>query len=426
MADELTAATVMRTRRLPAFEAPFLRAPEGARRVFLVTLGAACAPLLAGVVLFGWRAAVVACICVAACVIIEHVTYRVAHTPALGGRSHAYLTGVLLALTLPAFTPWYVAVIASAFAVIIGKAVFGGVGHFLWQPALVGRFAVAVMFPALLAPGDWPVLAQNRLLVGDVTDARTPMDYRGWQDRSAPEGADAFRLPHPRRALAKLTNRPTDAPPAYSGLAMPRLEMPGAAPAALHAPSPDRLPPMRDLVFGTRPGGIGETCIIVLLVAGGYLVYRDYVRWQLPVAFLASAWCVAAVAPVQLAGPSQTVETVWFPLLVEGLDVGFTYVNYQLLSGATVLAATFLITEMSSRPATVGGQVIFGAAAGALAMGLQLYVTAVPIPAYAAVLAMNTFAPWIERMWRPRVLGRRRLAWLGSLVHPFGERRPKR
>ncbi|MFW6133884.1 MAG: RnfABCDGE type electron transport complex subunit D [Planctomycetota bacterium] len=413
MAEPNASAATERTRRLPAFEAPFLRAPEGARRVFLTTLGAACVPLLAGVVLFGWRAAVVAAVCVTSCAVIERVTYRVTRTPALGGRSHAYLTGGLLALTLPAFTPWYVAVIASAFAIIIGKAVFGGVGHFLWQPALVGRFAVAVMFPALLNPGDWTVLAQNRLLIGDshLDVARTPSDYRGWKDRPAPPGADAFRLPPPKRALAKLTRRAPETAPAYSGLAMPRMEMPDAPPAALRAPPTDRLPPMRDLIFGTRPGGIGETCTVALILGGLFLVYREYVKWQFPVAFVAAAWIVAAVAPIELAGPSGTVETVWWPVLHEGLAVGFTYVNYQVLSGATVLAATFLATEMSSRPATVGGQALYGAAGGALAMGLQLYV-AVPVPAYVAVLAVNTFTPWLEHVGRPRVFGRRRLEFL--------------
>ena len=52
-----------------------------------------------------------------------------------------------------------------------------------------------------------------------------------------------------------------------------------------------------------------------------------------------------------------------------------------------------------------GGQVIFGAACGSLAMLLRLYVNT-PIPSYMAVLAMNTFVPLIDAAWRPRVLGR--------------------
>ncbi len=135
-------------------QAPFLRAPERARTLFLVTFFAACGPLAAGVVVFGWRAAAVAGLSIFSCALVERVYYRVTRTPALLGRSHAFLTGLLLALTLPAYVPWYVPVTASVFAIVVGKGVFGGVGHFLWQPALVGRLAVAVVFPALLSSAE--------------------------------------------------------------------------------------------------------------------------------------------------------------------------------------------------------------------------------------------------------------------------------
>jgi electron transport complex protein RnfD len=66
---------------------------------------------------------------------------------------------------------------------------------------------------------------------------------------------------------------------------------------------------------------------------------------------------------------------------------------------------------MTSRPVTTGGQVIFGLGVGATAMSLQLY-TATPIPAYLGVLAMNTFTPVIDSLWRPRVMGQSWWSWL--------------
>lgn len=401
-----------RTEILPVDDhAPFLRAPEKIRSVFLVTTAAASLPLGAGIIIFGWRAAMVAFVSIVSCVLIERLYFRVTHSPALLGRTHAYLTGVLLALTLPAFTPWYVVVLASVFAILIGKAVFGGVGHFLWQPALVGRFAVAVITPVLvsqsvLRPNLWPVLSQENIFLGDVKNVRADKDYRGWRGRPAPREADGFALPHPSATLGKLTRGGT--PPGYSALASVREEIPNRKPTAL-----TRMPPISDLLLGTRPGGIGETCAVVIIAAGLYLVYRNYVKWQLPFAFLASAAIVAAVAPVRLAGPNNTIEWVWIPLLSEGLDVGFTYVNYQLLSGAMLLAAFFLATEMTSCPVTTGGQVIFGVGCGVVAMLLKLYLNT-PIPAYLAVLGMNTFTPTIDAIWRPRVFGQKRLRWLSK------------
>lgn len=400
-------------------QAPLLRAPEKIRNIFVVTTAAACLPLAAGILYFGYHAMIVAALSIASCVFIEWLYFRVTHSPALFGRAHAYLTGVLLALTLPPFAPWYVVILASAFAILVGKAIFGGVGHFLWQPALVGRFAVAVIMPALaqlapagdtnqsvtLTPGYWPILAQDHLLLGDLDNVAQDRlyPYRGWRACPAPPGADGFAMPHPAVLLAPLSRGEE---PAYSALARSRADVPNRKPAALTL-----LPPIGDLLFGARPGGIGETCAVIILVAGLYLVYRNYVKWQLPFAFLVSAALVAAVAPLQFAGPNRTVEWVWFPMLTEGLDVGFTYVCYQILSGAMLLAAFFFATEMTSCPVTTGGQVIFGVGCGVLAMLLQLYYdTAIPV--YLAVLAMNTLAPTIDALWLPRVFGQKHFEWL--------------
>jgi electron transport complex protein RnfD len=400
-------------------QAPLLRAPEKIRTIFVVTTAAASLPLAAGFLYFGYHAVFVAALAIVSCVAMEWLYFRVTHSPALFGRTHAYLTGVLLALTLPPFIPWYIVIIAAAFAILVGKAVFGGVGHFLWQPALVGRFAVAVIVPALaqlplvgdagkpmtLNPAQWPLLAQDHLLLGDLHDVAEDRlyPYRGWKSRSAPSGADGFSLEHPSAMLAPLTRGEE---PAYSALARPRADIPNRKPAVLTL-----LPPINDLLLGARPGGIGETCIVIILVAGLYLVYRNYVKWQLPFAFLLSAALVAAIAPVQFAGPNRTVEWVWFPMFSEGLDVGFTYVCYQILSGAMLLAAFFFATEMTSSPVTTGGQVIFGVGCGVLAMLLQLYYDTA-IPAYLAVLAMNTLAPSIDAIWLPRVFGQKHFEWL--------------
>ena len=387
---------------VPAFygrQAPFLHSLEGARTVYVVTAAAACGPMLAGVVLFGWRTAVVTAIAVVSCAAFEKAYYRCTYTPALLGRSHAYLTGVLLALTLPAFVPWYVPVLAAAFAIVVGKAIFGGVGHFLWQPALVGRLAVAVMFPATMNPAAWPVLAQNKLLVGDIRNARHAEDYRQWRG-SVAAGADAMLIERPSAVLGGLTG---GAEPAYSSLGYRPEGSASRKPPALM-----RLVPITDLLAGATPGGLGETCTVVIVLAGLYLLYRGYVKWQLPLAIILSAAAVAAVAPIRLAGDGDQIRTVWLPLTAEGTDVGLTYVSFQLLGGELILAAVFLATEMTSRPVTTGGQVIFGAGCGAVGMLLKLYLQ-VPIPFYMAVLAMNTFTPAIDSIWRPRAFGQRRL-----------------
>ena len=393
--------------------APFLRAPEGARTVFLVTMLAAAAPLLGGLVLFGWRAGIVVALSAGSCAFVERLYYRVTRAPSLLGRSHGVLTGLLLGLTLPAFVPWYVPVVAGAFAVLVGKAVFGGVGHFVWQPALVGRLAVTVLLPAQLtvasakfaaAPAPQPFLARGHLLVGDVTSAARAPDGLSWRTETAPEGAAAFLVVPPAAMLRGLTDRSA---PRYGALVYVPEDLPNPRPAGLL-----RLPPLANLLHGARPGGIGETSVVLVIVAGLYLVYRNFVKWQLPFAFVAAAAAAAAVAPIYLVGPNDVTVTRWLPIhAVEGLGVGVTYVSYQLLATELLLAAFFLATEMTSRPVGGGSQVVFAAGCGIVGMLLHLY-TQVPTPFFMGVLAMNTFTPTLDRLWRPRVFGTPRLAWL--------------
>jgi Na+-translocating ferredoxin:NAD+ oxidoreductase subunit D len=389
-----------------ARESPFHRAPEEVRTIYRVTMAAASLPLLGGLAWFGWRSAVVTAIAVVSCALTERLYYRVIKAPAMLGRSHAYLTGLLLALTLPATAPWHVPALAGVFAIIVGKAVFGGVGHFLWQPALVGRLAVGVFFASSLNPDLWPVLAPGKLLWGDVSRGQVVEGFHRWRGQAAPPGNDAILSPAPADILAGLTR---DSEPRFSGLAyLPEGgDIPASRPTLL-----SRLPPVEETLLGARGGGIGETSIALILIGGLYLLYRNYVKWQLPAAMLAAAAAVALVAPVRLAGAGGPV-TAWWPGLAEGGEVAALYVCHQLCAGGLVLAAFFLAPEMTSRPVTPRGQFIFGAGAGALAMLLQLYVDT-PIPAYLAVLAMNTLTPAIEAVSRPRVLGAPRWPWGGK------------
>jgi electron transport complex protein RnfD len=292
--------------------------------------------------------------------------------------------------------------VAAAFAILVGKAVFGGVGHFLWQPALVGRLAVAVLFPATMNPAAWPVLAQDRLLVGDLNNAAVVDSARLWRGTPAPERADALAFRRPEHILSDLTDSTR---PAFSALNYVPADLPRAKPAALR-----KMPPIEDLLLGTHPGGLGETSAFAIAIALLYLVYRSYIKWQLPLAMVLAAATVAAIAPVYLAGPNLTVRQVWWPVTAEGFDVGIVYVTYQVLTGELLLAA-LLATEMTSRPVTTNGRIVFGLGCGAVGMLMRLFLET-PIPFYMAVLAMNTLTPTIEAICRPRVFGRSRLEWL--------------
>lgn len=368
----------------PLLHAPFLHAHETSRGIFITIFVAACVPLVAGVVFFGWRALLVTVLSVAGCVATESAYYRVTRTPSLMGRTHAAVTGLLLALTLPVSVPWYVPLAGAAFAIIVGKAIFGGVGHFLWQPAIVGRLAVTVIFAPpmfntnLLNPPAWALLAQDRIVMGDARSAKPVSTYRQWRRTPAPEDADAFALTRPRRQLRELT-LPTGQPPASITSTL------------------RHMPPAWDLISGAHSGGIGETSAIAIIIAGLYLIYRNYVRGHLPGMFILAAAATAAIAPIRI---GDGTSWQWFPIVSEGFDVGFTYVAYHLLCGELLLAGFFLAGEMTSRPVTAPAQAVFGFLCGAGAILLRLYLP-IPIPAYAAILICNTLTPLLDATVRP-------------------------
>ncbi len=366
--------------------APALHAPEHSRTIFRVLLLTAMAPLAAGIIFFGFRAAMIAGLSMAGCLLFEWACFRLMGTPAMTSRTHAALTGLLLALTLPPQVPWYVPIVGAAFATLVGKAIFGGVGHFLWQPALVGRLAVAAMFATVAQPALWPILSPSHIVTGNVRDVKTVQSFAGWSAAAqGSEGADGIQAAHPMVALHGLYDGHH---PRYANITQALLAQ----------------PPMRDVMYGATLGGIGETSTIILLLVGLYLVYRHYVPWQLPASMMIAAAAVAAIAPVHLAGADGQVRTLWWPLWAEGFPVGLTYVIYHLASGGLLLAAILLAPEMTSRPVTPVGQILFGAGCGLLAMGLRLYVL-FPLDAYIAVLAMNTFTPLLERLTPPAAAG---------------------
>lgn len=261
-----------------------------------------------------------------------------------GSRAHSLLMAVFLAFTLPAATPMYIAFIGAAAAVLIGKHAFGGLGHYLWHPALVGRLVIQLLFADKIADAGPPEALRHLADIARAAGAHNLNDY-------------LF----------------------------------------------EHLPPLENFLYGAVPGGIGETCKVVLVLAGCYLLYRGYTHWQLPLWFLVGAYLVAWLSPFPAEATAGTAR--WLsPMTTENLLVVFTYANYQLFSGSLFLAALMLF-DSTSRPITIPGQVLFGLAAGILAMILRLY-TSIAVPTYTALLICYTFIPLIDRHTRPRGRGK--------------------
>jgi len=137
-----------------------------------------------------------------------------------------------------------------------------------------------------------------------------------------------------------------------------------------------------DMFIGTRAGSMGETAAILLLVGAAYLLLRGIIRWHLPVFYL-----------VGVAGTS----------LVLGRDPLF-----DLLAGASILTAFFIVTDPTTSPATVQGRVGFGLGTAGIATFIRI-TTLFPTGEALAVVLGNIATPFIDRVVTNRVYGTKKL-----------------
>jgi electron transport complex protein RnfD len=208
-----------------------------------------------------------------------------AAAPARGGapgHGSATITGLLLGLTLPPGFPLWMTALGSAFAIVFGKSVWGGLGQNVFNPALVGRAFLQAAFPVAIT--TW------------ASPAGGFFTLRG----------DLFAMPftHPRPAAI------TSATP----LGLLKFEHQGTA--------------LRDLVLGSTGGSVGETAALVILAGGLYLAWRRWLNWRIPVSILATVAMVSAV--MHVVDPSKPDPL--FMLFSGGLMLGAVYMATDMVT----------------------------------------------------------------------------------------------
>ena len=222
--------------------APFLRPQVSTPRIMGDVLIALAPAFAAGLWFFGLSALLVILASTAACVATDW---------ALGGRAQladlsAVVTGVLVGLILPPSLPLWMAALGGFVAIALGKVAWGGLGHNLFNPALVGRAFLQAAFPIALT--TWV----------------------------PPQGL--FALYSGNLALPFMS-APADAVTSATPLGQMKF---------LAAPTP-----LADLFWGNVSGSIGETSAAAILLGGLYLVARRACDWRLPAGMLGAAALLA-------------------------------------------------------------------------------------------------------------------------------------
>ena len=128
--------------------APHVRAKDSTSRVMLYVIIALLPASLFGIFNFGYKALVLILVTIASCLASEWIFDKIVHKKNSLPDLSAVVTGLLLALNLPAGLPWWEAVICSVFAIVIVKMLFGGLGQNFMNPALGGRCFLLIAFAA--------------------------------------------------------------------------------------------------------------------------------------------------------------------------------------------------------------------------------------------------------------------------------------
>ncbi len=221
--------------KLVVSSSPHVRSTESVQSVMIDVLIALFPAALMAVLLFGYRALVTIVIAMVSAMLVEAIWRRKRDIFSDGS---AAVTGLLMALILPAAAPWWLVVVGSASAIIIGKQVFGGIGYNIFNPALVGRAILVVSWGAHMAGDIWPSPQPFAFGfdVATVTGA-TVLD--------APELAVTFSLP--------------------------------------------------ELFIGNISGSLGETSALALLIGGVWLVYKGHVDYRIPGGFIGTVFVMGVL-----------------------------------------------------------------------------------------------------------------------------------
>ena len=133
---------------------PHLHAKTSTKSLMRDVVIALIPAVVVSVLFYGWSELLVLGTSVASCLLLEYlITRYLLKKPCSLGDWSAVITGVLLALNLPATTPWWVVFVGAVFAIGVAKMTFGGLGQNLFNPAIAGRVFLLISFPTYMT--DW-------------------------------------------------------------------------------------------------------------------------------------------------------------------------------------------------------------------------------------------------------------------------------
>lgn len=297
---------------------------------------------LASVWYYGLAALLVMASATLGAVLMEGLVFR--FSPVVPGSlrdGSALLTGLLLALTLPPGLPLWMAFAGGAISIGLGKAVFGGIGSNMFNPALVGRAFLQAAFPVAMT--TWPSVSQAGRFVS--------------------VSPSLFAPPMMTAAVDGVSSATPLSEFYFDGLTAN----------------------LSDLVLGSTTGSLGEAAGLIIIVCGIYLAARNIFNWRIPVSIFGTVAILGAIL--------HWIDPILYPVA-----------EFHLFAGGLMLGAVFMATDPVTSPLTQKGIWIFGAGIGILVVVIRQF-GGLPEGVMYAILLMNAATPLIDRMTQARTFG---------------------
>lgn len=251
-----------------------------------------------------------------------------------------FVTGMLVPLIIPVDTPLWMLTIAVVFGVIIGKEIFGGTGMNILNVALTIRAFLFFAYPTWMS-GDkvWVTGAVER----------------------SQEIADGANLD------------------AISGETI----LGALAHGGEHAYS------ISDMFLGFIPGSVGETSVLLILIAGVYLIYSKVASWRIIVSSIIGAVVMGLIF-------NQVVDFGWITDSSKFYSLMSAPFWQHLLIGGLAFGIVFMATDPVTGAQTNKGKWIYGFLIGFISIMIRVFNPAYPEGVMLAILLMNVFAPTID------------------------------
>lgn len=230
----------------------------------------------------------------------------------------AIVTGILFAFVLPPRIPLWMVAIGGFLAIFLVKELFGGIGFNIFNPALTARAILLASYPV------------------EMTSFIKPFDYR----------IDAITSATPLLIMKEKINQ--------------------------------QLPSIWQMFIGNRPGCIGETSTILLLIGGIFLLSKKVISWHIPFSYIFTVFILSLIFKEN--------------------------VLYQIMGGGLILGAFFMATDYVTSPITKKGKIIFGIGCGIITFLIRKW-GGYPEGVCYSILFMNTLTPLINRYTLPKKFG---------------------